>query len=172
MFDDVVPEDNSQKENRKDKFQLLKDIFDHTDKRIFLNQQKLVDLQNSNLKKKLTEHDSDVRRITDLDISFPQDYYPNTIAHQQRLVDQAIAEFREREEEELERKSRVKLNTKDLTAGELAKILAKPNKLGALNNSYLTFKKLGQIHRPEFLKLKQKKSDRMDRKLKIVAMKI
>ena len=38
MFDDVVPEDNNQKENRKDKFQLLKDIFDHTDKRIFLNQ--------------------------------------------------------------------------------------------------------------------------------------
>ena len=44
--------------------------------------------------------------------------------------------------------------------------------MGALNNSYLTFKKLGGIRLPEFLKKKQYDLDKIDRKFKYVNHKL
>ena len=44
--------------------------------------------------------------------------------------------------------------------------------MGALNNSYLTFKKLGGLRLPEFLKKKQYDLDKIDRKFKYVNHKL
>ena len=54
--------------------------------------------------------------------------------------------------EEFERKHWVHLNPREKTHGELADILATPNKIATLSNSYGMFKKLGGINLPDFLR--------------------
>lgn len=44
--------------------------------------------------KKLNSNDLDVARITELGISFPNKYEPNTINHQQNLVERSMRDFK------------------------------------------------------------------------------
>lgn len=116
-------------------------------------------------RKDLSKQDAKVEQITDLDISFPADYEPNTINYQAKLVEKAIKERRSSMIEAFERKHRVQLNPREKSYGELADILATPNKIATLTNSYSTFKKLGGINLPEFLRKKQQKMDELESRL-------
>lgn len=116
-------------------------------------------MQNKYPTKKLTENSVLLQRITDLDISFPKDYEPNTISNQQRIVDEAIKDFAYQEQLKYDRKVSVPLKPKEKSHAELAQILETPNKLAAVHNSYYAYKQLGGIQLPKFLKKKQKKAD-------------
>ena len=78
-FDELIPADTQ--EALKNKFDLVMDIYSHTERRVLQNQKKIVDLHNEQPEKGLKHQDAKVKHITDQDFSFPSDYQPNTIEH-------------------------------------------------------------------------------------------
>ena len=71
-FDELIPEDKQ--EAKKNKFDLVMDIYAHTERKVLENQKKILDLHNENPSKGLQSQDERVKHITDLNFSFPADY--------------------------------------------------------------------------------------------------
>ena len=72
-YGEIIAE-HSQFEHAKHRIEIWKDIFNHTDKTIYQNQEKLLKLYNKNPRFSLNEHQAKVRDIINKDIAYPKNY--------------------------------------------------------------------------------------------------
>ena len=79
-IDEVIP--YGKLEHLKSRQDVLDDIFSHTEKKLVDNQEKLIELQKSNIDAKMLENkhmEGRIEQITDLDFKFPLNYLPGTL---------------------------------------------------------------------------------------------
>ena len=157
-FESLIPYDKQ--ENLKNRFALMQDIFAHTGSRTITNQRRIVDLFNAN-PKRLNMADPEVQRITNQDISFPDNYVPNISSLQQKLQTEKMRQVLREDERAGYRRQQGTIPV-GANYGTMADILTDPKKLSNLTNSYHIYKTQGATNVPTFLKYKQAKRESID----------
>ena len=78
---EIIP--YSKLEHLKTRNDVLGDIYGHTERRVICNQEKLIQLQRSNIDTKIQSKELEpaVERITDLDFKFSLNHQPETLQH-------------------------------------------------------------------------------------------